>query len=192
MIEDWANFLVTDKSDNRTVRWPRQEYWFIRNWSGWTFGAAIWQRKLAPCSSFYLLVHSWWKSACFVLRCLASNGSLPHCSVMFRSFFHGDFHLFWNTFCWQWGHKFSVAEWHTSLRNRVVRRRMCKITGFLLCYPFKWLLWDSSKVHSVLKYTKLLMFEMWHSMQVFCYSSKERTPGNRCASQILLYCVGVS
>ena len=50
--EDWENFLVTDKNDKRTVRWRRQEYWFIRNWSGWTFGAAIWQRKLAPCSSF--------------------------------------------------------------------------------------------------------------------------------------------
>ena len=46
--EDWGNFLVTDKSDNRAVRWRRQEYWFIRNWTGWTFGAAISQRKLAP------------------------------------------------------------------------------------------------------------------------------------------------
>ena len=95
--EDLGNFLVIDKSDNRTVRWRRQEYWFIRNWSGWTFRAAIWKRKLASCSSFYPLVHSWWNSACFVFRCLASNGSLPHWSVMFCPFFHGDFRLFWNT-----------------------------------------------------------------------------------------------
>ena len=107
--------------------------------------------KLAPCSSFCFLVHSWWKRACFVFRCLASNGSQPHWSVMFCPFFHGDFRLFWNTFCWQWGHKFSGTEWHSSLRNRVVRRRMCKITGFPLCYPFKWLLRDSSKVHSIPK-----------------------------------------
>ena len=30
---------------------------------------------------------------------LSSNGSLPHWSVMFFPFFHGDFRLFWNTFC---------------------------------------------------------------------------------------------
>ena len=66
--EDLGNFFVTDKSDNRTGRWRRQGYWFIRNWSGWTFRAAIWKRKLAPCSSFCLLVHSWWKSACFVFE----------------------------------------------------------------------------------------------------------------------------
>ena len=43
--DGWGNFLVTDKSDNSTVRWRRQEYWFIRNWSGWTFGAALWKIK---------------------------------------------------------------------------------------------------------------------------------------------------
>ena len=140
---------------------------------------------------FCLLVHSWWKSACFVFRCLASNGSLPHRSVMFRSFFHGDFRLFWNTFCWQWGHKFSGTEWHTSLRNRSVRRRICKISGFPLYYPFnKWLLWDSSKVYSILKYTKRLMFEMWHSMQVFCYSSKESRPID-VLCKFWIYCVDV-
>ena len=37
----------------------------------------------------------------FVFRCLPSNGSLSHCSVMFCPFFHRDFHLFWNTSCWQ-------------------------------------------------------------------------------------------
>ena len=65
-----------------------------------------------------------------------------------------------------------------SLRNRVVRRRMCKITAFPLCYPSKWLLCDRSKVHSILKYmyTKRLMFEMWHSMKVFYYSSKKSRP----------------
>ena len=50
---------------------------------------------------------------------------------------YGDFRLFWNTFCWQRGHKFSGSEWHSFLRNWVVRRRMCKLTGFTLCYPFK-------------------------------------------------------
>ena len=33
------------------------------------------------------LVHSWLKSACFVFRRLASNGSLPHWSVMFCPLF---------------------------------------------------------------------------------------------------------
>ena len=31
----------------------------------------------------------------FVFRCLPSNGSLSHYSVMFCPFFHGDFLLFW-------------------------------------------------------------------------------------------------
>ena len=97
--EDLGNFFVTEKSDNRTGRWRRQGYWFVINWSGWTLRAAIWKRKLAPCSSFWLLVHSWWKSACFVFCCLASNGSLPHWSVMFCSFFHGDFQKYAKQ-CW--------------------------------------------------------------------------------------------
>ena len=104
--EDLGNFFVTGKSDNRTGRWRRQGYWliFIRNWGSWTFRAAIWKRKLAACSSFCLLVHSWWKSACFVFRCFPSNGSASLvCNVL--PFFHADFRLFWNTFCWQWSHK---------------------------------------------------------------------------------------
>ena len=97
---------------------------------------------------------------------------------MFCPFFH-DFCLFWNSLCCQRDHKFSGTEWHTSSRNRVVRRRMCKIGGFPLCNPFKGLLWDSSEVHSILKYTKCLMFEMWHiytSVTVFYYSSKDSGP----------------
>ena len=97
---------------------------------------------------------------------------------MFCPFFH-DFRLFWNSLCCQRDHKFSGTEWHTSSRNRVVRRRMCKIGGFPLCNPFKGLLWDSSEVHSILKYTKCLMFEMWHiytSVTVFYYSSKDSGP----------------
>ena len=97
---------------------------------------------------------------------------------MFCPFFH-DFRLFWNSLCCQRDHKFSGTEWHTSSRNRVVRRRLCKIGGFPLCNPFKGLLWDSSEVHSILKYTKCLMFEMWHiytSVTVFYYSSKDSGP----------------
>ena len=116
--EDLRNFLVSDKSDNRSVRWRRQEYWFIRNCSGWIFFAAIWKRKLAPCSSFCsALSYTAGERAPvqFVVRCLPSNGSLSHCSVMFCPFFHGDFRLFWNTSCWQWGHKFGGTEWHTTV-----------------------------------------------------------------------------
>ena len=78
--------------------------------SGWTFRVAIWKRKLAVCSSFCLLVHSWWKSACFVFRCLPSNGSASLVCNVLPYFFHGDFRLFLNTSCWQWGHKFSGTE----------------------------------------------------------------------------------
>ena len=134
------------------------EYWFIRDRSRRTFHAAFWIRNPDPRSRFCLLVHSWWKSTCFVFRRLASNGSLPHWSVMFCLFFHGDFCLFWDILCCQRAHKLSGTEWHTSLRNRVKRRRMCKITGFPLCNPFKGLFWDSSKFHSILRYGKCLMF----------------------------------
>ena len=55
--------------------------------------------QLSGKESFCLLVHSWWKSACFVFLCLPSNGSASLvCNVL--PFFHGDFRLFWNTFCW--------------------------------------------------------------------------------------------
>ena len=135
------------------MRRLRQGYRFIRNWNGWTFRAAIWKRKLAPCSSFCLLAHSCWKSACFVVR------SLPHWPVMLCPFFNGSW-------------------WFPPLLKYflLVRRRMCKITDFPLCYPLRWLLWNSSKFHSILKYTKRLMFEMLYSKQVFYYSGKGSRP----------------
>ena len=40
-----------------------------RNWSGWTFRTSVFKRKLAPCSSFCLLVYSWWKPE--LLLCLS-------------------------------------------------------------------------------------------------------------------------
>ena len=162
VYNDLRNIVVTDKSDSRTVRWCGSEYWSIRRRGSWTFHAAIWRRNPDPSSRLCLLAQSWRKSACCVLRRLASNCSLPHLSIKFYPFFHGDFRLFWNNLCCQRGHESRGPEWHTSLRslrNKVVRRRMCEITDFPLRTPFKGLLWNSSKVQSILKYIKCPMFE---------------------------------
>ena len=127
--EDLWSFLFTDKSDNRTDVVDRSTD-SLESEAVELF-AQLSMFQFLPSDTQLVEEH---------LLCLSLSRfeqfSVSLVCIVLPILSYGDFRLFWNTFCWQLGHKFSSSEWHSSLRNRVVRRRMC-LTGFPLCYPFK-------------------------------------------------------